>query len=127
MDLKVYRLTFESKGYEAQDITAHIANVIRESGLVNGIAVLYTNERGCSVTEIEYEPELLADLEELLHKVGCVDKLLCNVIIGKNVFVPVVKGSMFLGQFKRIVFVDISRIEGSKSVVLVLEGVFKSS
>ncbi|MDK6028204.1 YjbQ family protein [Ignisphaera sp. 4213-co] len=127
MKIKIVKLTLRSSGYEVQDITAHVAQLVKENGLENGLAILYTNERGCSVAEIEYEPELLADLETFLQKVGCIDKNICNVLIGKNTFVPVVHSSLFLGQFKNIVFVDVSRVDGEKSLVIVLEGIFKNN
>lgn len=127
LDLRVYRVNINSPGYMAQDISGHVARVISESGISRGIAVVYTNEEGCSVIEIEYEPELLADLEQLLKDLGCIDKDLCDVVLGKSVTIPIVSGSLFLGRFKNIVFIDTSRKAGDKSLVIVVEGLFKSS
>lgn len=127
VDVKVYRVLVESSGYTAIDITEYVRSVVTEAGLVRGLAVVYAVERGCSVAEVEYELELLADLEVLLKNLGCVETDLCSVVLGREVIVPVVNGSLFLGQFKNIVLVDVSRAAGSKSVVIALEGVFKNS
>lgn len=124
MNIKIIKLSLESSGYEVQDITPYVARLIAENGLRKGIAIVYTSEKECSITEIEYEPELLADLEEFLKTSGCMDKGLCSSLIGKNIVVPIINGSLFLGQFKKIVFVDMSRVSGEKSVVIVLEGIF---
>ena len=127
MDIRTYRILLESSGYGAQDINAYIAELIYKNNLRKGLAVVYTNEKGCSVVEIEYEPELLADLEEFLKNIGCMDSGLCSILLGKSVVVPIINNSLFLGQFKKIVFIDISRVSGEKSLVIVLEGLFKDS
>jgi len=125
---RLYRLEIESSGYGAEDITSVIARIVKELGLERGIVVVYAVDRGCAVTCIEYEPQLLADLEDLLKKVGGVDRpWIAEALIGKSVVVPVHGGSLQLGRFKSIVFLDLSRVRGSKSVVVALEGVFRGS
>lgn len=127
MDVKVYKLIIESPGYTAQDVTSYVADIVSKSGIKKGIAVVYAYDVNCMVVEIEYEPDLLADLEQFLKNIGCLDEGLCEVVLGKSVVVPIINGSMFLGRFKNIVFVDVSRVKGSKDLVVVLEGVFKDS
>lgn len=111
----------------AQDITGHIDRIVSESSISKGIAVVYTNEDGCLVIETEYDPELLADLEQLLKDLGCIDKGLCDVVLGKSVTIPIINGSLFLGRFKNIVLIDISNKAGEKSLVIVIEGLLKDS
>lgn len=127
MDVKIYRIILSSSGYTAQDVTGYIAKVVSDSGISKGIAVVYTNEDGCSVVEIEYEPELLADLEQLLKELGCMERNLCNVILGRSVVIPIINRSLFLGRFKNIVFIDTSNKAGDKSLVIAVEGLFESS
>jgi len=127
LDVKIYRLTFESPGYTVLDITSHIAEIVHQTGFYKGTAIIYTNEEGCAVIEIEYAPDLLEDLELFLKKLGCIEENLCDVILGRSVVIPVVNGSMFLGRFKNLAFIDISRKAGNKALVMVLEGIFKSS
>jgi thiamine phosphate synthase YjbQ (UPF0047 family) len=127
LDLKIYRLGVESPGYTAIDVTEHVRRVVSESGMLNGLVLVYSKDVGCAVIEIEYEPGLLADLEELLKRIGCLDTKLCDAVLGKEVQVLVVNGELFLGQFKRVVLVDVSRVAGEKELVVALEGEFKSS
>lgn len=119
-------MMIESSGYTAIDITGYVNDVVKNQGLLYGLVHMFTPERKCSITLIEYEPELLADLEEFLKRIGCVDAGLCDAVIGKGVIAPIVSGTLFLGQFKRVVFVDTSRVVGEKSVVLTLEGIFEN-
>ena len=127
LDLKIYRLVIESPGYTAIDVTEYVRRVVSESGMLNGLVPVYSKEDGCAVIEIEYEPGLLADLEELLKRIGCLDTKLCDTVLGKEVQVLVVNGELFLGQFKRVVLIDVSRVAGEKELVVALEGEFKSS
>lgn len=126
-NVKIYRVTLKSSGYIAQDITGYVFKIVSESNVSKGIAIIYTNEEGCSVIEIEYEPELLADLEQLLKELRCMDKNLCDTILGRNIIIPIINGSLFLGRFKNIVFIDMSNKIGDKSLVIVIEGLFKNS
>uniref|UniRef100_A0A7C5YUB0 YjbQ family protein n=1 Tax=Ignisphaera aggregans TaxID=334771 RepID=A0A7C5YUB0_9CREN len=123
--IKMIRIVIESSGYTAIDITSYVDNAVKSQGLYNGFVHVFTSEKKCSVTLIEYEPELLSDLEEFLKRIGCIDIGLCDAIIGKSAIVPVVNNTLFLGQFKRIVFIDTSNVTGEKGLVLTIEGVFK--
>mgnify|MGYP001772882996 CR=1 FL=1 len=124
--VKIVKMMIESSGYTAIDITRYVDDAVKNQGLLYGLVHVFTPEKKCSITLIEYEPELLADLEEFLKRVGCIDVGLCDAVIGKGTAAPIVNGALFLGQFKRVVLVDTSGIVGEKSVVLTLEGVFKN-
>ncbi len=121
------RLRIDSSGYTAIDITEHVKKLVVDQGLRDGVVLVYTPEKRCSITLIEYEPNLLADLEDLLKRIGCIDIGVCDAIIGKSVALPAIRGSLELGMFKRIVFIDLSKVGGEKVVVIVLEGVFEAS
>uniref|UniRef100_A0A832FXE2 YjbQ family protein n=1 Tax=Ignisphaera aggregans TaxID=334771 RepID=A0A832FXE2_9CREN len=126
-DVKVLKIKLDSPGYTVLDITPYIAELVNKNLLNKGIALVYTNEKNGIITEIEYEPELLSDLEVFLKNINCIDKGLCDIVLGRSVAVPVVNGDLFLGQFKNIVFIDLSRNSEEKTVVVVLEGIFKNS
>ncbi len=123
--IKIVKMMLESNGYVAMDITGHVSSIAKTHLLSNGFIHVFTPERGCSIVLIEYEPELLADLEEFLKRIGCIDAELCDAVVGKGSIVPVVNGLLFTGQFKKIVFIDTSKTIGEKTVVLTLEGIFK--
>ncbi|MCS7111494.1 MAG: hypothetical protein RMI45_06390, partial [Ignisphaera sp.] len=58
--MKIVRMILESSGYTAMDITGYVNEVIKSHGVAHGLAHIFTPEKRCSVTLIEYEPELLA-------------------------------------------------------------------
>ncbi len=122
--VRVVRLRIGSSGYEAVDITENVREVVKGLGLINGVVVTHTPSKYCLVTMIEYEPELLADLEEFMSKCGSVSGL-AEALVGKSVVAPVVNNDLALGTFKRLVFIDLSRSKGEKEVVVALEGTFK--
>jgi len=125
--LKMVKTYVESTGYTAIDITNIVDSLTNEHRFDNGLAYVFTPEKRCSVTMIEYEPELLADLEEFMKRLKCVELGTCNALIGKSAVIPIHNGKCFLGTFKRIVFIDTSNIAGEKSMVIVFEGIFKDN
>uniref|UniRef100_A0A7C4FD01 YjbQ family protein n=1 Tax=Ignisphaera aggregans TaxID=334771 RepID=A0A7C4FD01_9CREN len=127
LNIKTARMWIKSPGYTAEDITNYVASVLKEMRFRRGIAVVHTPERGCNIVEIEYEPNLLKDLESLLKNSGCMDSSICSALLSKSIIIPVHNGSMLLGQFKKVVFIDLSRDEGLKEVIVVGEGVFEVS
>ncbi|MEM1644310.1 MAG: YjbQ family protein [Ignisphaera sp.] len=126
-DVKIIKIKIESPGYTAVDITPYIKEIIDKNQLDKGIALVYSSEKNSIITEIEYEPELLSDLEVFLQNIGCIDKGLCDVVLGRSIVVPIINNHLFLGQFKNIVFIDLSRNAGEKSIVVALEGIFKNN
>lgn len=113
----------ESPGYIALDITPLVQGAIVETDFVKGVAIVYSPEEMVCPVLIEYEPGLLADLEELIGRLG--GPLAAEAVLGKTVFIPVYNGSMEQGVFKHVVLIDLSRRRGRKRVVVVLEGVFR--
>ncbi len=113
----------DSPGYTAIDLTPIVAEIVRSYGLVDGIILAYAPEPRTIVTMIEYEPELLKDLEDFIKKLG--NPAMAEALLGKTVAIPVENGEPSQGVFKHIVFIDLSRVKGEKKMVFVLEGSFR--
>jgi len=125
--LKLVKVSLESPGYTAIDLTPTVVSLVREHNLVNGVVSLYAASPGTAVVLVEYEPELLADLEELIAELGAKSPAVAEALLGKEASAPVVRGSLETGRFKHFVFLDLSREAGEKHVVVALEGVFEGS
>ncbi|RLG86225.1 MAG: hypothetical protein DRO39_03715 [Thermoprotei archaeon] len=125
LGLRLARLTLDSPGYTAEDLTPAVLGLIRRQRLTNGVVTLYAASPGTAVVLIEYEPELLKDLEELIASLGGRSPVVSEALLGKEASAPVVRGSLETGRFKNFVFIDLSRSPGEKEVVAVLEGVFE--
>ncbi|MCD6277236.1 YjbQ family protein, partial [candidate division WOR-3 bacterium] len=59
----------ETKGFShVIDITNQLESAVEESGIENGIALVFVPGSTGGVTTIEYEPGLLKDFPELMEK-----------------------------------------------------------
>ncbi len=116
-----------SKGYTAVNLTGLIEDVVARSRLREGIVTIYSPEPRVVILLIEYEPSLLRDLEEFISKYSDRYERVIDALLGKSVSVPVVDGDLDLGVFKHIVLVDLSHVEGSKKVIIGLEGLFEEN
>ncbi len=126
IDLIVARMKVESCGYEALDITENVRSLVKQLKLVKGSVTLYAIDRGCFVVGIEYEPNLLADLEDFMKSLGCFERRSsCIALFSKPLTIIVYGNELQLGVFRRIVFVDVSKAKGIKEVILVAEGMFE--
>ncbi len=123
IDVLIDKLIIDSNGYAAIDITDTITDWLRKNKAKRGFVTINAPEKGCIVTLIEYESNLLSDLEEFLARHGEQKKIVLEGLFGKSVVLPVIDGTIDAGVFKRIVFIDISEEEGPKEVLVGFEGV----
>lgn len=123
IDILIDKLIINSNGYTAIDITDTITDWLRKNKAKRGFVTINAPGKGCIVTLIEYESNLLSDLEEFLAKYGEKKKIVLEGLFGKSVVLPVIDGTIDAGIFKRIVFIDISEEEGPKEVLVGFEGV----
>jgi len=123
IDILIDKLIINSNGYTAIDITDTITDWLRKNKAKRGFVTINAPGNGCIVTLIEYESNLLSDLEEFLARYGEKKKIVLEGLFGKSVVLPVIDGTIDAGVFKRIVFIDISEEEGSKEVLVGFEGV----
>ena len=119
--LEIVTLKIGTEGYGVYDITDNVQNEILKRKLLKGLVTVYSPEEHVSTILIEYEPNLLADLEKLIKNLGGI----AEALLGKTVSIPVVDMFLDTGRFKRIVLVDISNKGGVKKVYVAMEGVFE--
>jgi len=112
-----------SSGYTAVDLTKTIEEVLRSRGFKTGIVTVYSPEEHVIITLIEYEPNLLSDLENFIKRYSTSYESVLEALLGKEVTVPAVNGVLDLGTFKKIVMVDLSHKEGLKKVYVAIEGI----
>ncbi len=112
-----------SEGYMAIDLTGDVKDFIDRNKLKDGLLYLSSREPGVVVTLIEYEPNLLRDLEKLLELVSSYGRrYVAEAILGKTAILPVINGDIYGGVFKHPVLIDLSKEPGSKEVLLLYEG-----
>lgn len=138
--MKVFNqtLTIETKGFShVIDITNQLESAVEESGIENGIALVFVPGSTGGVTTIEYEPGLLKDFPELMEKLipsnrsyhhdqtwhdGNGFSHLRSSLIGTSLVLPIYKGSVIHGTWQQVVIVDFDNRPRRRNVVIHLLG-----
>ncbi len=105
---------------EAIDITSEVTQMIKESGIIRGTALIYTPHTTTAITINESESGLLEDLSSQMLKLVPKgkgykhDRIDHNAhahimasIIGPSVSVPVVNGELALGTWQSVLFIEL--------------------
>jgi len=131
-------LTIETKGFShIIDITNQLESAVEESGIENGIALVFVPGSTGGVTTIEYEPGLLKDFPELMEKLipsnrsyhhdqtwhdGNGFSHLRSSLIGTSLVLPIYRGSVIHGTWQQVVIVDFDNRPRRRNVVIHLLG-----
>jgi len=106
---------------EIIDITGKVEDVVRKSGIENGIVNIFIPGSTGAITTIEYEPGLLHDLPAALERIAPSDAYYKHEerwhdgngrshvkasIIGASLSVPFQDGKLMLGTWQQIVFIE---------------------
>jgi secondary thiamine-phosphate synthase enzyme len=115
------------------DITPVMQDIIKDSNINSGIAVVFVPGSTCAVTTIEYEPGLKRDINEFLERLlpYAVDYHHHNTwhddngaahlqaaLIGPSITVPVVEGKLALGAWQQVVLIDCDTRPRKRRIVL---------
>ena len=119
------------------DITPQVKAAVKDSGLRDGIVTVFCPGSTGSFTTIEYEPGALHDLKEILDEIVPPGRHYRHhlrwgddnghshvraAMFGPSLTVPVVEGSLTLGTWQQIVFIDFDTRARSRRLVLQLMG-----
>jgi len=115
-------ITIQTKGFsDIHDITDHVRRIIAESSITSGIVVVFAVGSTASISTIEYEGALVADVREQLEKMvphtlesrhsetwGDDNGFshIRSTLMGPGITVPVVDGAPVLGTWQQIVVID---------------------
>ena len=134
-------LTFDLKvpsnsSPEFIDITDDVAGFLKESGILNGILVVFSRHTTSAIVIQENEPLLLEDFKDMLEGVSSKDAQYrhndfdirtvhmhenecpnghshCqHLVLGSSETIPVVEGKMTLGEWQRIFMVELDGMKG---------------
>ena len=115
-------LTYHTQGYSSvTEITRDVQEVVNESGISHGIASVSVIGSTGSISTIEYEPALVADLQDALeaflsrtlhtrHSATWGDdngfSHLRATMMGPGITVPFADGELILGTWQQIILID---------------------
>jgi secondary thiamine-phosphate synthase enzyme len=134
-------------GLSVRDITDEVNEAVRESGVVNGIACVYSPHTTCCVRVNEFEQGFLDDFAELLKRLVpseryyahddwdrrteniCPEDMECgnghshcmSMLLGSaGESVPVQNGELQLGTWQRVLFLELDRERDRRWIVQVV-------
>jgi secondary thiamine-phosphate synthase enzyme len=116
------RLRFSTKGFnDIVDITADVRTIIKESGVEDGVCLIFLAGSTGAITTIEYEGGVISDLLRALDVLAPVNDDYAHnkrwgdgngyahvrsALVKPSFTVPIEEGKPFLGKWQQIIFID---------------------
>jgi secondary thiamine-phosphate synthase enzyme len=130
--------SLSAKGFcDIHNITEPVAEAVRNSGLSDGIATVFTPSATSAITTVEYESGMLADLEALFERIAAQDweykhnerwqdgngfSHVRAALLGPSVTVPFADKQLILGTWQEIAFVDFDNRPRSRRLIVQMVG-----
>ena len=122
---------------DIHDLTPEVAELVRDSGIKDGIVTVFVPGSTGGITTIEYEPGLKRDLPEALDKIAPMNKTYHHdatwgdgngfahvraAFIGPSLTVPFSDGRLHLGTWQQIVLLDFDNRSRHRRIVVQIMG-----
>ena len=124
-------------GTDIHDVTGQVAQAVADSGISQGVAVVFTPGSTAAVTAIEYESGVLQDLRDALQKLAptngeCAHNArwgdgngyshVRSALVGPSMSIPIHDGRLTLGTWQQIVVCDFDNRPRQRRVIVQLLG-----
>jgi secondary thiamine-phosphate synthase enzyme len=132
------KLSLATKGFnDIIDITPMLRSFIQESELSDGHVIVFVPGSTGGLTTIEYEPGLLKDLPEMLEKLAPMEARYHHddtwhdgngyahvraALLGPSITIPFQNGTMQLGTWQQVIFIDFDNRSRRRELHLQLYG-----
>ena len=116
--------TIDTSGhFDVTDLTGHIEEVLRSSGIAHGHVTVSTREPGCALFVNEKETGLISDLEDAVARLAEGDHANgARLPLGStSVMLPATEGALAVGTWQRVLLVELDS-EASRTVVVQIVG-----
>jgi len=119
------------------DITGEVAAAVSRSGLRNGIVTVFNVGSTAAVTTIEFEPGLQRDFPAMLERVAPSDIPYQHdltwhdgnghshtraSLLGPDITVPFIDGSLTLGTWQQLVFIELDNKPHHRKLIIQIIG-----
>jgi len=119
------------------DVTPDVRQILENISLRNGVVTLFVPGSTGALTTIEYESGVLADLQKILDKIipsdydyqhnlrwgdGNGHSHLRAALLGPSLSIPFVEGSLTLGTWQQIVFIDCDNRPRQRTIIVQIYG-----
>jgi len=119
------------------DITVEVSRAVQQSGIKSGVATIFCPSSTSALTTIEYETGVLQDLKRLFDQTVPLEQNYQHnlrwgdgnghshvraALLGPSLSVPFVNGSLTLGTWQQIVYVDFDNRPRRRELVVQVMG-----
>ncbi len=119
------------------DITGDVERIVKNSGISNGIAVIFCVGSTCAISTVEYEPGLKRDIPEALERLFPRDHYYHHeetwhdgnghshvraTFLKPDLTVPILDGDLTLGTWQQIVFIELDVRNRDRKVIVQILG-----
>lgn len=131
-------ISLNTKGFsDIIDITQAVSGVAQKSGMKSGMVTIFCSGSTAAVTTIEYENGVLEDLKKAIERMAPSDISYAHdrrwgdgngfshvraALIGPSLTVPLVRGTLALGAWQQIVFIDFDNRKRQRNVLVQVMG-----
>jgi secondary thiamine-phosphate synthase enzyme len=130
-------LEFQTSAGDVVDVTEEVSEAVRESGLVNGAAIIFVPGATGAVTTIEFEPGLVEDIKKALERLAPIDidyahdqrwgdgngySHIRASLLGPSLSIPFLERELMLGTWQQIVFLEMDNRPRKRKIVVQIVG-----
>lgn len=131
-------LKFSTAGHGAiVDITSEVNDSVRKSGLVDGMATVFTPSATSGLTTVEYESGCVQDLQRLFDELVPPDREYAHnarwgdgnghshvraALVKPSLTIPFVGRALTLGTWQQIVFLDFDNRPRDRELIVQMMG-----
>ena len=122
---------------DSVDITQRLSEALGETGLRDGVVTVFVSGATGAITTVEHEPGLIQDMKDLWESIipssvtyhhdrtwgdGNGHSHLRATLLGPSLSVPFSAGSLTLGTWQQVIFIDFDTRSRSRKLVLQFMG-----
>ena len=138
MSVSTQHLNFPTKGDgDIIDITKEVSGAITKSKLADGVVTVFVPGATGAVTTIEYESGLVSDFKAMLERIapkgieymhnlkwgdGNGHSHVRASLLGPSLSVPFAGGTMMLGTWQQIIFIDLDNRPRDRELIVQIVG-----
>ncbi len=138
MGVKTFEFSVSTKaGTDIIDITGQVQNIVNDSGIKEGHALVFVPGSTAGITTIEYEPGLLKDYPEFMEKIipsgiryhhddtwhdGNGHSHVRAALQGASFVVPFTNANLLLGTWQQIILIDFDNRGRNRRVIVQIQG-----
>ena len=138
MTVKMMSIQVSTRGNaDVMDITDLVAKTVMESGINDGMVIIFTPSSTSGLTTIEFESGCLSDLRRLFDEIIDPERQYAHnarwgdgnghshiraALIGASFSVPFVNRRLTLGTWQQIIFIDFDNRSRRRDLVIQIHG-----